>query len=258
MSLSHNRHKKLIEMVQTDGEVRIRDLMSHFNVSEETARRDIKQLEQDGLVVRVHGGAVATQQPKLLAISSRAVSLLAEKNAIAEIALSLLKPGQNLFFGGGSTVLALARRISMLPEMRIVTNMVDTAIAASEGGRHRVVLLGGDFNGDYRVVTGFAALRTLREQQIDIAFIGVNAVHPTLGVFDYEQGGQELAATLAEQARRITVLADHSKFDRSARYRTLPHSAIATIITDQKPAPDILTAIEGAGAEVLYPPQNPS
>ncbi|TIU43620.1 MAG: DeoR/GlpR transcriptional regulator, partial [Mesorhizobium sp.] len=57
---------------------------------------------------------------------------------------------------------------------------------------------------------------------------------------------------------RITVLADHSKFDRSARYRTLPHSAIATIITDQKPAPDILTAIEGAGAEVLYPPQNPS
>ncbi|WP_026622796.1 DeoR/GlpR family transcriptional regulator of sugar metabolism (plasmid) [Ensifer sp. WSM1721] len=258
MSLSHNRHKKLIEMIQIDGEVRVRDLMAQFNISEETARRDIKQLEQDGLVVRVHGGAVATQQPKLLAISSRAISGRTEKNAIAEVALGLLKPGQNLFFGGGSTVLSLAHRISMLPEMRIVTNMIDIAIAASEGRRHHVVMLGGDFNGDYRTVTGFTALRTLREQQIDIAFIGVNAVHPTLGVFDHEEVGQDLAATLAEQSRKIVVLADHSKIGSSARYRILPHSAITTIITDRKPAPDVLSALETAGTQILYPPQNPS
>ncbi|MGX5831992.1 DeoR family transcriptional regulator [Mesorhizobium sp. 43Arga] len=108
MSFSHSRQKKLIEMIQADGEVRIRDLMLHFNISEETARRDIKQLEQDGLIVRVHGGAVATQQPKLLAISSRTISERDGKNAIAAIAMDLLKPGQNLFFGGGSTVLSLA------------------------------------------------------------------------------------------------------------------------------------------------------
>ncbi|MEI9416861.1 DeoR/GlpR family DNA-binding transcription regulator [Mesorhizobium sp. Cs1321R2N1] len=258
MSLSHNRHKKLIEMIQTDGEVRIRDVIAQFNISEETARRDIKQLEQDGLVVRVHGGAVATQQPKLLAVSSRAISQRAEKNAIAEIALGLLKPGQNLFLGGGSTVLALARRISALPEMRIVTNMVDIAIAAADGRRHRVVMLGGEFNPDFRTVTGFLGLRTLREQQIDVAFIGVNAVHPTLGVFDHQQVGQDLAATLCEQTRKIIVLADHTKFGWSVRYRILPHSAISSIITDRKPALDVLKQIEAAGAQVLYPQQKPS
>ncbi|WP_136617679.1 MULTISPECIES: DeoR/GlpR family DNA-binding transcription regulator [Mesorhizobium] len=252
MSLSYNRHKRLVEIIQANGEVRIRDLMQRFNISEETARRDIKRLEQDGLVARVHGGAVATQQPKLLAISSRAVSERAEKSTIAEIALGLLKPGQNLFFGGGSTILSLASRISALPEMRVVTNMVDTAIAAAEGYRHRVVMLGGDFNVDFRTVTGFTALRTLREQQIDVAFIGVNAVHPN-GVFDHEQVGQELAATLCEQARKIVILADHSKFGLSARYRILPHSAITAIITDRRPASDMLDKIEAAGVEVLYP-----
>lgn len=252
MSLSYNRHKRLVEIIQANGEVRIRDLMQQFNISEETARRDIKRLEQDGLVARVHGGAVATQQPKLLAISSRAVSERAEKSTIAQIALGLLKPGQNLFFGGGSTILSLASRISALPEMRVVTNMVDTAIAAAEGYRHRVVMLGGDFNVDFRTVTGFTALRTLREQQIDVAFIGVNAVRPN-GVFDHEQVGQELAATLCEQARKIVILADHSKFGLSARYRILPHSAITAIITDRRPASDMLDKIEAAGVEVLYP-----
>ncbi|MCZ4093630.1 DeoR/GlpR family DNA-binding transcription regulator [Sinorhizobium psoraleae] len=237
--------------------MRIRDVMMHFNVSEETARRDIKQLEHDGLVVRVHGGAVATQQPKLLDISSRTISEPAGKSAIAGIAVDLLKPGQNVFMGGGSTVLSLARRISPLPEMRIVTNMVDTAIAAAEGRRHHVVMLGGDFNGDFRTVTGFAALHTLREQQIDIAFIGVNAVHPTQGVFDHEEAGQALAATLSEQARKIIVLADHNKFGLSARYRVLKHSQISTIITDQKPVSDVMAALQSAGAEIVYP-QNPS
>ncbi|MUZ76136.1 DeoR family transcriptional regulator [Agrobacterium vitis] len=257
MSLSHNRQKKLIEMIQTDGEVRIRDLMTEFNVSEETARRDIKQLEQNGLVVRVHGGAVATQQPKLLAISSRAVTERAEKSAIADIALGLLKPGQNVFLGGGSTVLSLARRISALPAMRVVTNMVDTAIAAADGHRHSVVMLGGDFNGDFRTVTGFSALRMLREQQIDIAFIGVNAVHASQGVFDHEERGQELAATLSEQSRKLVVLADHGKFDKSARFRILPFSAISAIITDRAPPQDLLERMHAAEAQLLYP-QKPS
>ncbi|MGX9055054.1 hypothetical protein [Mesorhizobium sp. 14Argb] len=135
--------------------------------------------------------------------------------------------------------------------------MVDTAIAAAEGHRHCVVMLGGDFNADFRTVSGFAALRTLREQEIDTAFIGVNAVHPTQGVFDHEEAGQALAATLSEQARQIVVLADHKKFGLSARYRVLPHSAISAIITDQQPPDDMLAALEAAGAEILYP-QKPS
>ncbi|AYG63943.1 MULTISPECIES: DeoR/GlpR family DNA-binding transcription regulator [Rhizobium] len=258
MSSSHQRRKQILSMIEATGEVRTRELIEMLGISEETVRRDLKMFERSGRVVRVHGGAVATGEPKLLALASRSTSQAGQKDDIASMALSLLKPGQNVFLGGGSTVLALARRISALPKMRIVTNMIDTCIAAAEGGRHEVSLLGGNFNADHRSVMGPLALRTLEEQLLDLAIIGVNAVDPERGFFDHEEIGQSLAATLARQAEKVVILADHTKFDVRARFRILPPQAISVLVTDRIPSARALELFGRVRVNVIWAGRKPS
>lgn len=256
MSLNHNRRKQLISMLETEGEVRVRDVMRIFSISEETARRDIKTLERDGLALHVHGGAVATQQPRLVAFNARSITRKDEKDAIAKAAIELIRPGYNIFLGGGSTVLQLARLLHTVPELRIVTNMVDTAFAASESGRHRIVLLGGDFNADYHTTSGFAGIRAICEQRFDLAFIGVDAVHPELGIFDHEEGGQVLARTLREQSQNLAVLADQSKFGSTARFRILPLQDISFLVTNAELQPHIQASLSTNGLQVIWPKKN--
>lgn len=256
MSLNHNRRKQLISMLETEGEVRVRDVMRIFSISEETARRDIKALQRDGLALHVHGGAVATQQPRLVAFNTRSTVHKDEKDAIARAAVELIRPGQNIFLGGGSTALQLARLLHTLTELRIVTNMIDTAFAASESGKHRIVLLGGDFNADYHTTSGFAGVRAICEQRFDLAFIGVDAVHPELGIFDHEEGGQVLARTLREQSQDLVVLADQSKFGSMARYRILPLQDVSFLVTNAEPQPHIDAALCAHGTRVIWPDKN--
>lgn len=256
MSLSYRRRKQLISMLEITGEIRIRDIMRTFEVSEETARRDIKMLQREGLAVHVHGGAVATGQSKLLASESSLIAHHVEKDAIAKAAVALLGPDENVFLGGGSTVFSLARQIGGLPQMRIVTNMVDTAFAAAESCRHRVAMLGGDFSADARTVNGYATMRALREQCFDVAFLTADAIDPHFGVFDHDEGGQALAWTLRERARKVVILADQSKFGSIARYQILGLQDITMIVTDSEPKPEVLEILKSAEIEILWPATN--
>jgi DeoR family glycerol-3-phosphate regulon repressor len=252
MSFSHPRHKRILKMLESEGEIRTRDLMQLFDISEETARRDIKMFERSGRVVRVHGGAVVNEELKLATLNSRSATQAAEKEKIAAVAANLLKPGQNIFLGGGSTVFALARKIASLPHLRIVTNMIDTCIAASQGEKHQVVLLGGNFNPNHRSVTGPIGLRMIQDQFFDVAVIGVNAVDPQNGFYDHEEIGQALTATLVTQSASIVVLADHTKIGARARFRMLPLSAMTVLVTDKEPSASDLAEFASRGVRVLW------
>ena len=219
--------------------------------SRETVRRDLAALDRQGLLRRVHGGAVLGQPgalPEEGPFADRMARAVAAKRAMARHVAAGLMPGDSVFIDTGSTTLYLAEALARRSELIIITNSADIAAHCQRGAGNRVVLIGGAFRGPGRETLGAMALSQIGQLRAMRAILTVAAV-TARGVYDIDGEEAEVAQRMVQQADAVTVMADATKMGRAGVYQVCPMRQVDLLVTDAMPAA-LRMAVEAAGCKV--------
>ncbi len=242
-----DRQRKIIELVDRQGEASVDDLVALFDVSAETIRRDLSQLAEAGALQKVHGAA---RRMRFLGEGSFAERIEDQANAKAEIAAKLVpmvQPGETLFMDTGSTTLAAASALSAVPDLTTVTNSVHIAQAMSDS---EVLLLGGRFRNDNAQTVGPETVGQIAQFRADAAVLTVTAIDQVGGAMDADLEEAHVARAMRTHARRCIVLAHGAKFGRSAAHRVCLLEAIDVLVCDVPPEPSLMAALTESGVTV--------
>lgn len=251
--LSDVRQSLIVEKLNTEGYVKVDELSKLFKITKKTVREDLEKLDHQGILKRVRGGAVLVDDPhSMLPIAKRRVRQYDEKEQIARAAYELIEDGQTVLLDGGSTTLELAKLLNHR-QITVITN--DTRIAATLEESHTIELciLGGYRRKGTSTIIGPNALDMLKELNVDIAFIGCTGVDLVRGLSILHQEEAELKKSMLAASSKKVVLADHSKFERSALWSFAKLSDMDILVTDEQTNADILQDIVQLGVTIIIP-----
>ncbi|MDX6740610.1 DeoR/GlpR family DNA-binding transcription regulator [Actinocorallia sp. A-T 12471] len=234
--LVEQRRMQILETVRRDGAVRVTDLALTYGVSEMTIRRDLDLLSRSGTLEKVHGGAVAvgmTEEPGF-AVKSGLESTA--KGAIAGAAAALVKPGTVVAIGGGTTTYAVAEQLLGVPDLTIVTNSLPIerlVRAASDKGAHPpVVLLTGGTATRSEALVGPIADRTIDSLHVDLLILGTHGITESEGLTSPNLAEAQTNRVFVSRARRVAVVADHTKWGITGLSTFADLDQIGWFITD--------------------------
>jgi DeoR/GlpR family transcriptional regulator of sugar metabolism len=213
--LARQRQALILERVREDGGVRVSDLVRDLGVSDMTIRRDLELLHDQGLVVKVHGGAMALPGSAQFEPGFAAKSTLqqVEKAAIADAAVGYVEPGNAIGLSAGTTTYAIARRLVDIPGLTVVTNSPRAADILHEAGRSdQTIILTGGVRTPSDALVGPFAVAALRSVHLDLVMMGVHGMDEHSGFTSPNLLEAETDRTLVEAGRRLVVVADHTKW----------------------------------------------
>ncbi len=246
------RRSKILEMISTDGSIKVANLSTLFGISTVTIRNDLAELEKKGLLERTHGGAVGTYKSYLsLSFNDRLNVNLVEKESIAEKFSELVAPGDAMIFNTGSTSLVCARKCFALPGISIVTNSIVIAGEARLNKVERVVLLGGMLDGEYQFTYGDDTINHINKYMADRLVISVDGISAGGGVTTHHHSEVETTKAMMARAEHVIVVADGSKIGRTGFASICPVSKIDLLITDHKASEEHISGLRQAGLEVI-------
>ena len=229
--LAEERRTRILEIVNERGSVSVNDLHRRLKVSRETIRRDITRLSGEGRLRKTHGGALANDHSEPQFDERLSVNIDG-KRAIGRVAAALVPDDSSVLIDSGTTTLCLAEALQARWRLTVYTN--DVHVAQRLGGRNdnRVVLTGGEYLASEGAMLGRDATVMLANYIPDFAFVGATAVSAHPWLMDYSREAAELRAQMLSQARTKVVLADHTKFDRTAPVRVPGLDEADIIVTD--------------------------
>ncbi|GJD48565.1 Glycerol-3-phosphate regulon repressor [Methylobacterium crusticola] len=231
--LTDHRHQEILARLHGAGRVGVADVAAYLRVSEETIRRDLKLLEERGLLRRIHGGAVSPRLDQERPLLERGKINPREKARVGALALGLVRDGMSIFIDTGTTTLAFARRL-LGRNLTVTTNSIDVALHLG-GGPTRVNLTPGTLRANDNALVGYETVAYARRYFFDVAFMGIAACDIDHGWMDYEEHESVLRRTLRDQARRAVLLADSRKFGRQANLHTFALGDRLGVVTDKPP-----------------------
>lgn len=223
---AEQRRHKIAELVRRAGSVRLADLVEPFGVSEPTLRKDLTALEQDGLLRRTHGGAIAIETRPITSNETRRAHHIEAKRAIAARCAELVEEGQSIYLDSGTTIEVLAEHLDR-DAISVLTNSPGAAMAVSERPGISHTLLGGEYKRVGGSLSGAITVETLARFHVDTAFIGVSGITPQ-GIFTVDVAEGYVKQAAIQAARRVIVPLDASKVG----YQDFYHLAQLDIIDD--------------------------
>jgi DeoR/GlpR family transcriptional regulator of sugar metabolism len=230
------RRQRILDELERHGSALISGLAEQLSVSEMTIRRDLAGLEREGLLERVHGGAVLSQRGvEEPGFDKKALVQQDEKAAIATLAATMVKSGSAIGLSAGTTTVMLARQLAQVRGVTVLTNSIKvwSELQRAGDGRSRAILTGGDFRTPSDALVGPTADATIRSMYVDVLFLGVHGMDPVAGLTTPNISEAETNRTFIGHARRLVVLADHTKWRTIGLHILAPLSAADTIITDE-------------------------
>ena len=246
------RHRAIVDRVATGGRASVNDLAELLDVTPETIRRDLTELEKQGLVRRVHGGAIPVRrlgfQPT---VDSRNSVRIEEKGRIAAAALEEVPLEGAIIIDSGTTT---GRLVAMLPpdrQLTVVTNSVQHAIALANRENVTLLLLGGRVRGRTLACVDSWAIQSLKGITADVAFVGADGISVDRGLTTPDRTEAEIKSAMLAAARRTVVMADHTKFGDEHFSRFGAVEDIDVIITDRSLDQQVAAEIEAAGPMVV-------
>lgn len=244
------RQQAVVERVQREGNCSVDSLALAFDVTPQTIRRDILQLEQLGLLRRYHGGVALHGGADNLAYATRLALLSTEKRRIAELAAKHIPDRSSLFINLGTTTEEVAKALRRHRGLRILTNNLNVAMMMCDFPEAEVTIVGGVVRPRDRGVTGEAAVDLIRQFNVDYAVIGVSSIdaNGTLRDFDYRE--VRVTQAVMAQARQVFLVADHSKFGRPALVRLGDLREIDALFTDMPPPRELQVLLQGGKTTV--------
>jgi len=229
--LTSHRKQAILAALKRDGQVVAKTLSEAFEVSEDTIRRDLRELAAEGLLQRVHGGALPSSPAVGDFVQRQQISTDA-KSAIARKAASLISAGQVVIFDGGTTCVQLARHLPATLQATVVTHSPSVAVALVDHPGIEVVMIGGRLFKHSIVNVGAAAIEAIGHIRADTYFMGVTGVHPTEGLSTADLEEAYVKRALVARAAEVVVLASAEKLNAASPYVIAQATAATTLIVD--------------------------
>lgn len=246
------RQRWIVDRARSGGRVEVTEIARELDVATETVRRDLGVLERDGLVRRVHGGAVPTERLNAeLVLADRDRRHRDEKRAIAAAALPLLDTAAAVYLDEGSTVRVLAQAWHPRAPVTVVTNALQTASALAGREHVTVILLGGRVRPLTTATVDHWATSMLADITLDLAVLGTNGAGRRHGLTCPDGEVAALKALAIRSARQCAVLADGSKFATDSLFTFARWDSVGTLVTDTGAPTDTLEQISALGVEVV-------
>jgi DeoR/GlpR family transcriptional regulator of sugar metabolism len=239
--LTAERRQYILTILQRDGKVVARQLSEELGLSEDTIRRDLRDLATDGLLLRVHGGALP-RSPAAAKFSARQAQALSAKSAIARAAAQLVRAGQVILMDGGTTNIQVAQYFSPDLHATIITNSPPLASALVDHPHIEVILLGGRLYKHSVVTMGTATLEELHMVRADLYLMGICSLHPAIGISTDNLEEAYLKRAMMACAAEVVALASPEKLNTAASYIVGELRELSEIVTER-----------GVSAEQLEP-----
>jgi DeoR family transcriptional regulator of aga operon len=245
------RFDAILARLSTEGAVAVAEIAEELNVSSASIRRDLEVLEQRKLLVRTHGGAIATGVTYELPLRYRAGRQEQQKHAIAETAAERVSWDRaTVGFTGGTTTTEVARRLVEHPDLTVVTNALNIASEVVVRPNVKLLVTGGVARTQSYELCGPFAEATLGGINIDVAFVGVDGISVRGGLTTYQEIEAHTNAVMLRRASRVIVTADGSKIGRSTFARICGINEVDELITDSSVDPAAVEALVQAGLRV--------
>ncbi len=236
------RQKEILLLVQRSGFVSNEELAQAFSVTPQTVRRDINQLCLEGLLRRYHGGAGLPSSVENVAYTTRQVICLEEKRLIARAVARNIPDQASLFINIGTTTEEVAKALHDHRGLRIITNNLNVAAILSQNSSFEVIIAGGVVRSRDLGITGDATTDFIKDFKVDFGIIGISGIDMDGSLLDFDYSEVRVAQTIMENSRKVFLVADHTKFGRSALVRLGQLSQVDALFTDRMP-PQELTSI---------------
>ena len=246
------RHQQILETARSRGRVEVAGLARELAVTPETVRRDLTALERRGVLRRVHGGAIPVERLGIEpGVADREGHAAGEKERIARAALDELPDGGSIILDAGTTTVRLAELLPTDRELTVVTHSIPVASILVSRPNLTLHLLGGVVRGRTLAAVGAWTKAQVSEIYADVAFMGTNSISVERGLTTPDLAEATVKRALMGAARRVVVLADHTKFGRDDFALVAPLSDVDTVITDVGLDVELAGDIEAAGPQVV-------
>lgn len=233
------RIREIKELLNKRHHLVTRDIADHFNISFDTARRDVLRITSTGQAIRVHGGLLANNQDGVPNFLMRSQIDSPVKTKMAQMALRFVHPNQCDFIGPSTTLKKLCELINGI-NLQIVTNSIDNSLELMQSRQPSVRLLGGKIDKEHRFSYSVTSLKTLERLSFNTAFIGASSVKSD-GIYSNRMSDSELIRTAATRAKQVVVVAEQYKFNGqiTSPFMSVPLSKVDVLITDSSLSQEI-------------------
>ena len=245
------RREAILHLLEQDGRVAITDLSQRFDVSAVTIRKDLAQLEAEGLLIRIHGGAIPTNRhPAEMAFEVRERLQRNEKLRIAQAAANLVQDGDSIALDASTTAMYVARALRDRRELTVVTNGMRVAQEFAGCPGITVLMPGGIVRWEAFSLVGSHGESVLKQVHIQRAFVGAKGLTLAEGLTDVNNDEVQLKRAMVAAVKEVIAVVDHTKWDRVAFATFCPLEQLKLVITDTKAPPHLVEAVRQRGIEV--------
>jgi DeoR family glycerol-3-phosphate regulon repressor len=245
------RQRRLLDFLRQHGDTSLQELAQEMRVTAQTIRRDVRALEEAELVARFHGGVGLPSTVENIDYAQRQILNADAKRRIGKLVAQQVEPGRSMILNIGTTTEEVARALAQHRGIRVVTNNLNVAAILASNEQIEVFIAGGLVrNVDYGIV-GEATLDFMRQFKVDVGVIGVSSIEPDGTLLDYDYREVRVAQAIIQQSREVWLVADHSKFTRSAMVRLGHLSEIDRFFTDAPVPPAVGKVLETAQVQLF-------
>lgn len=231
--LAVTRKNKIKDILMERKSITVTELSKTFDVTEETIRRDLKFLEDEGFLTRTYGGAfIQSGVENNVNLELREVAYTKSKDAIAKECRKLIHNGDSIFLDASTTALFVAKAISDM-RLTVVTNSLLIIDQLSELSNIRLVCIGGTLSREHKAFQGNGAIQALNNLFVDKAFMSCRSLSMQQGITDSSEGMAMIRQKLLKRSNEIYLIADYSKFDKTSFIHICNFDDITEIVTDK-------------------------
>lgn len=247
--LKEERHQKILSEVALHSRILLTDIADDLNVSVDTIRRDVKELDKKQRIKKVHGGAISLGFVSHNPLTE--VYSMTEKKCIAKKAVELIKDGAVILIDGGTTCMEFVRQIPLNIHITCFTLSLPVVFEIINKPNVEIIFIGGKIFKDGQMAIGASAINNLSQVRLDYSFIGTGYVDPIHGLTEFDWDIVQLKKAIIKASKKTVLLSISEKFNSQQRYKTADINAINTMITELDPKDPKLAAFQNLGISIL-------
>lgn len=231
--LGATRKNEIKNLLLKNKSVKVVELAEKFEVSVETIRRDLKELESEGVAERIHGGAILTQKVSSSFTNEYLKEMLTDnKKAMARMVTPFIKSGYCIFLDASTTTHHLVKELEYLKNLVVVTNSLDVMVSCSKKDNIKLISMGGELDKKYLSFLGIETFEKMSQLYFDVTVISCRTLEQLHGLTDSSIETAKFKAAAISRAKNVILLADHTKFDKTSFYQITDFQNIDVLVTD--------------------------
>jgi DeoR family glycerol-3-phosphate regulon repressor len=244
------RRREILALVRAHGFVAIEDLANRFSLTPQTIRRDINRMSEMGLLQRYHGGAAVHSSVQNMAYTTRQILFPEEKRLIGRLVAASVPDRASLFINIGTTTEEASKALLDHTGLTVITNNLNVAIIMSGNEDFEVLVAGGQVRNVDRGITGESSIDFIRQFKVDYGIIGISGIDMDGSLLDFDYREVRAARAIIENSRQTFLVADHSKYGRSAMVRLGHIRDVDALFTDEPPPSPLGEVLESSDVRV--------